>query len=83
MENAEIKNDIAQFLKTDCGISEDELDSSETVFSSGLLDSLDILKIVSFIEEQYGLSISALEVSLDHFDTIDLMAKFVQARITK
>lgn len=81
MDNAKIKNDIIAFLKQDCGINEQQLEAKGTVFSSGLLDSLDILKIVLFFENKYGLSISPLEVSLDHFDTVELMADFVQVRL--
>ena len=81
MDKVKIKNDIIKFLQQDCGVSKKQLSDAKKIFSSGLLDSLDIMKIILFFEKNYSISISPLEVSIDHFDTVDLMVAFVQRRL--
>ena len=45
--------------------------------STGILDSLATLGLVSFLEEQYQISVDAYETDVDNFDRIRDIAAFV------
>ena len=44
----------------------------------GLLDSLSILKTVTFCEEQFGVTIPDEDVLPDHFESVRAIAKLVE-----
>ena len=48
--------------------------------SSGVLDSLATLGVISFIEEQYGIEVEAHETDVDNFDRIQDMVAFIERK---
>jgi acyl carrier protein len=57
-----------------------ELGPDEKLLERGLLDSLGILKIVSFCEEQFGITIPDTEVLPDNMDSVRAIAALVERR---
>lgn len=45
--------------------------------SDGIIDSLGSLKLVSWLEERFGVKVEAHEVDVDHLDTLDLISALV------
>jgi acyl carrier protein len=82
MEQAEIKAKtktyiLDQFLP---GESPDALTDSTPLISGGILDSISTLKLVSFLEEQFGINLEAHEVDAEHLDTLDKVAALVTGK---
>lgn len=50
------------------------------LLDSNILDSVAVLSLVMFLEEQFGISISIPDVTPDHFRTIDAISAFVRSR---
>jgi acyl carrier protein len=50
------------------------------LLTSGILDSVSTLKLVSFIEQHFGILIEAHEAGVEHFDTIETMAKLIDQK---
>ena len=50
----------------------------DSLLAKGLLDSMAILKTVTFCEEQFGITIPDQEVLPDHFESIRAIAKLVE-----
>lgn len=48
--------------------------------TSGILDSMATLNLVSFLEQTYGITIDAHETGVEHFDRIDTIAALVAAK---
>lgn len=57
---------------------DDEVTTSESLILSGLLDSLAVIHIVVFLEEQYGIDFSDVYFDQASFDTIDQILDFVK-----
>jgi acyl carrier protein len=55
-----------------------EVAPSESLILSGLLDSLAVIHIVVFLEEQFGIDFSAVYFDQSSFDSIDQITDFVQ-----
>lgn len=68
---------LAEFLP---GEDASELTSTTGLISSGVLDSLAVLKLVSFLEESFGIEVAAHEADADHLDTLDDITKLVMAK---
>jgi acyl carrier protein len=52
------------------------LEEDTPLFSSGLIDSLNVIELVSFIEEQLGCTVPPAEITLENFDNISRIVRF-------
>ena len=57
-----------------------ELSPTENLIERGLLDSLGILKTVTFCEEQFGITIPDDQVLPDNMESVRAIARMVDAR---
>jgi acyl carrier protein len=79
-------NDIANSIRTFIlenylpGESPANLRDDTPLRTSGVLDSLATLALVSFIEKQYGIEVEAEETDIDNFDRIQDIAAFVERK---
>jgi len=55
-----------------------EIDCSLNLFESGLLTSLDVLDLISFIENEYDISISDEDLGMENFGSIDRIVKYLE-----
>jgi len=71
---------IRQFLVEDVFYDRDlsTLGVDDSLLAKGLLDSMAILKTVTFCEEQFGITIPDQDVLPDHFESIRAIAKLVE-----
>ena len=78
--------DVAGLLKTyiaenilfsDDGYSYDDQDS---FLEKGIVDSINILEIVMFIEEKFDFTINDSELIPDNFDSIKKLSEFIQKK---
>ena len=57
-----------------------ELKPEDKLIERGLLDSLSILRTVTFCEERFGITVPDDEVLPDHFESIRAIASLVDRR---
>ena len=57
-----------------------ELEPSEPLISSGLLDSFNLVDLALIIEEEYGVRIEDFELNADTFDTLEELAQLIAER---
>ena len=57
-----------------------ELEPSEPLISSGLLDSFNLVDLALLIEDEYGVRIEDFELNADTFDTIEELAQLIVER---
>ena len=75
-------NSIKEYILKEFLPGEDpnDLTDSTQLFTTGLLDSIASLNLVSFLEEEYGVKIEPHEIVADNLDTIKLIADFVEQK---
>lgn len=59
------------------------LSDDDSFLERGLLDSTGILELISFVEQEYGVTVSAGELIPENFDSINRIAYFVQEKLEK
>ena len=71
---------VRQFLIEDVFYDRDlkDLGPDDSLLAKGLLDSMSILKTVTFCEEQFGIAIADEDVLPDHFESVRAIAKLVE-----
>ncbi len=71
---------IQEFLP---GESPDSLASSTPLITSGILDSIGTVRLVSFLEEEYAIQLEAHEMGVDTLNTIDDIARLVLSKVSE
>ena len=75
--SAKIKEFIMTEVNPELGLT--HIDDGEPLIESGIVDSLGVLKIMSFLDETFGVDLSSEEIKLENFRDVrticDLVAK--------
>ena len=74
-----VKERIRQFVLSThlIGESPDTLRDDTPLLTSGILDSLATLGLVTFIEQQFAVELDIYETSVDRFDTLNDIANTI------
>ena len=79
-------NDIGQIIRDFIltkylpGESAENLQDDTPLRTSGVLDSLATLSLISFIEERFGIEVEAHETDVDNFDRLGDIIAFVERK---
>lgn len=68
---------MSEFL---AGEDPDALTDDTPLISGGILDSISTVKLVTFLEETYGVQFDAHEISTDYLDTLADITKTVEEK---
>ena len=69
---------LSEFLP---GESPRNLKDDTPLRTSGVLNSMGLLRLVSFVEDKYGIELEAHETGIEDFDTIDAIANLIERKI--
>lgn len=73
-------DDLKAYLMDDLGIGTNQLDEETPLYSSGLIDSISLIQLVTFLEKKIGSKIRPTDLTLDNFDSAARILKFVQSQ---
>lgn len=62
------------------GLGADEIDPNEPLFTAGLIDSMSLLQVISFVEEKFGVEVNPADITLDNWDSLSRIGRFLTAR---
>lgn len=62
------------------GQSDLALEADENILTSGLIDSLGIMRVVTFIEDEFGIAIPPEDVTIEHFRTVQHLANYLDQK---
>ena len=68
---------LTEFLP---GEAPESVAESTPLITSGILDSIGTVRLVSFLEEQFGIQVDAHEIGVDHLDTLAQIAQLVHSK---
>ena len=69
---------LDQFLS---GESPDALAGDTPLMTTGILDSLATLKLVTFLEQEFDITVQAHEADAENLNTLDLIAALVAGKL--
>ena len=55
-------------------------EDTDSFMENGVLDSMNVMELVVFLEQQFGIQVADHEIIPDNFDSIRQMAAFVQSK---
>ena len=72
---------LMSYLRDELGVDTKDIEVVTPLFSSGVIDSFGLVQLITYIEDQCGLRVSANDVNLDNLDSIERILAY-GARIT-
>ena len=57
-----------------------EIDEETSLITSEIIDSMGVLTLIGFLEEEFGVEISSDDVDLTHFESVVGIARLVEER---
>ena len=79
----DVQSTIKQYIVTEImhELDQNVLDNEAALIEGGIIDSMNLIKLVLFIEEKYGVAITDEELDMDNFMTVNALTKFVNKKI--
>ena len=72
---------VRDFLAQDVGRSRAYFDDGRSLIASGVLDSVVIMRLITFLEETYDIEFMAYELGVNYLDTVGLIAQTVHEKL--
>jgi acyl carrier protein len=82
MNTQDIETKVKTFILNEYLPGEDSaaLTGSTPLMTTGILDSIAVLKVVTFLENQFGITIEPHEAVVENLNTISDIGRFVAAK---
>lgn len=68
---------LENYLFTD---DQEALKNSDSFLDNGILDSMGILEVIHFLEEEFGIKVEDEEMVPDNLDSIDNLLTFIKSK---
>ena len=82
MNLEQLTDRISTFVQTELLHGSDkQIDASEDLLIGGHIDSMGIMRLVSFLEEELAVNVPPEDVTIDHFQCIGKIAEYVHAKL--
>lgn len=62
------------------GESDLEISPEDDLLGSGLVESMGMMKIIGFIEDQFGITVPPKDMTIENFLTIDAMVRYISGK---
>ena len=82
MNYQNISTRIRQFIQTTFPLARKQsaLADHDSLFSSGIVDSLGVLDLVTYLENEFGVIVADEDLLAENFESIGRMAEFVMLK---
>ncbi len=76
---AETAAKLLSFINTEVSISPDPIEAETDLLLTGAVDSLGVIRITQWMEDELGVEIDPADVTLDNFQTVSRMMVYLGA----
>jgi acyl carrier protein len=79
-----MNNIIINYIKNQLivGTEDIEIDAEDDLLGSGLVDSLGMMKLISFIEKEFELKIPAQDMVIENFMTVACISDYLKTKVS-
>lgn len=72
--------EIASLISSQFACEVGDIVGNEALFSEGLLDSFNLVELVTELEGRYSIRINAMEINLENFDSVQSIAELINRK---
>ena len=83
MDDAQIRDAVRGFILDQFlpGESAEAIDDSTPLITGGILDSISTIKLVAYLEDEFGVQFDAHEMSADYLDSTSRISEVVREKL--
>ena len=74
--------DLLDFIGTSLMGGANDLESTTPLLALGIIDSLSMVSVVTFVKERYGVEVRGQDVTVANFATVDALARLIERHST-
>ena len=71
---------LVNFIVDATGVDSDEISLNTPLFTSGIVDSMNFLNLIDFVEKNFDIKTEISEISLERWDSIGLILTFIESK---
>ena len=80
---SDLKTKIKEFIVENFLFgNEDGLNNETSFLEEGIIDSTGVLELVTYLEEEFNISVEDEELIPENLDSIDNIAKYLESKLT-
>ncbi len=78
----ELKEKIRKFIESNLVVFEDEAEfnDSDNIFEMGFVNSLFAMKLVNYIEEDFGIVVENDDLEISNFNSVNRITEFIESK---
>lgn len=77
-------DELLQYISENfTGNSTNSVDAETSLFQGQVLDSLNLVELITFVETRFGIKVAPSEVSIDNLDTVNRIAGFIDRKLAE
>lgn len=74
---------IKQYLTQELLSDHTNLSIDDNLLIGGLVDSLGIMRLISFIEQHFSIRVPPEDVTIEHFRSIRVIGDYIESRVAE
>lgn len=72
-------NNVRAFINSELVVSTSDITDEQELLMSGLLDSLNVMRLVGFLETEFATTIPPEDVIIENFGSISQISQYMQS----
>jgi methoxymalonate biosynthesis acyl carrier protein len=78
----ELKEKIRKFIESNLVVFEDEAEfsDSDNIFEMGFVNSLFAMKLVNYIEEDFGIEVENDDLEISNFSSVNRITEYIESK---
>jgi methoxymalonate biosynthesis acyl carrier protein len=78
----ELKEKIRKFIESNLVVFEDEAEfsDSDNIFEMGFVNSLFAMKLVNYIEQEFGITVDNDDLEISNFSSVDRIYQYIEGK---
>lgn len=72
---------LVSFINSEVSTASAPVDPNTDLLLTGAVDSLGVVRITQWLEDECGLGVDPLDVTLENFQTVDRMVSYVKKKV--
>ena len=71
MNDPEMAQKLEAYFVTNLGLDAEYVRSNQPIFTSGRLDSFEVVNLIAFIDQELGKRLNPLDISFEQLDSVE------------
>ena len=80
-EHNNVEEKLLAFICKNFMVEPDEFNLEESLVDQGVIDSIGLVEIAGFMEEEFGIEVDDEDMTRENFGSLNKMVSFIKCRI--